>query len=95
MKKPLIQLSVLGLAVFIISCTIFSKGSASLSDDERLFRSKCAACHRLPEPAKYAYQHWEKILQQHRTRIEISENEMSLILGLLKKQTDAAADHTQ
>lgn len=73
------------LLVLFIYCDCASSTKKEMTENEHLFRAKCASCHSLPNPKKYQYEEWMKIIESHKDRISLSEKEKSLIVNYIFK----------
>jgi hypothetical protein len=56
-----------------------------MSDGERTYRAKCAACHRLHEPGERTVEQWESAVakMQRLKKVHLSQADEDLILGYL------------
>ncbi len=54
--------------------------SKPISEGERLFRNRCANCHRLPDKNR---DDWPKILQKHVKRANLNEAQIKMLLDFL------------
>ncbi|NOX88577.1 MAG: hypothetical protein GXO77_06095 [Calditrichaeota bacterium] len=70
-------------ALFLIACTT-QINSRPLSEGEKLFRSKCASCHRLPDPVSRDAKQWEDVLAKHEKRARLTPEAKRLILTHLQ-----------
>lgn len=63
-----------------------------MSDGERTYRAKCAACHRLHEPGERTPEQWESAVakMQRLKKVRLSPAEEDLILGYLGGPRPAA-----
>ena len=74
MRRLIIVLS----SAFAIAC-----GGTPMSPEERTTRSKCGACHKRPEAGSLDLDSWEVLLEDHRKRFNISEEEAQRISAYL------------
>lgn len=80
----IILLSAIGLG----ACTKLPKPR---SEAEALFQSRCANCHRLPDPTDYSSAKWPRMLDKMRNNAGLSEHEYSVILDWLR--ANSASGH--
>ncbi len=70
------------LFVFMISILFTGFGcgpqgpSKPISEGERLFRNRCANCHRLPNKKR---KNWPQILQKHAKRANLNEVQIKML----------------
>ncbi len=55
----------------------------SMSEGERLFRSKCRSCHVLPDRDKFSHEEWMDIFSDHRNRMNLESEEYDILLEFL------------
>jgi hypothetical protein len=69
------------IIVFVIACCAGRNVSDKpISESERLFRSKCSACHRLPDKDKFGTKKWKQVLSQHNERLKLDQRQIEAIL---------------
>lgn len=84
--KYLFVLTAFGLLALACAGT---GGRIGFSEGEKLFRSKCAACHRLPDPNRYAAEKWPAIIRSHSDRLKLNDEQITLLLSHLQKGREA------
>jgi hypothetical protein len=72
------------VSVYLVSCSASTKLNPEISDNERMFRSKCISCHSLPDVKSRTDEQWIKLIEEHKSRVKISQNTISLILNFLQ-----------
>jgi cytochrome c5 len=65
--------------------------SGAPGEGERLWRSKCGACHVPVAPATRERAQLETALGRHRTRVRMSEPEWRAVIDFLARPTGSAA----
>ena len=80
------------IIVFIMlgaSLTLANIGEAKKkwSPEERLTRKKCTSCHVLPKQGKHTEAQLTPILQNHKNRIQLTEEERLKIIKFLKQSS--------
>lgn len=78
----------LALAIALVvagtACATFGSGTgAGASRGERLYRAKCAACHRLRQPDEHTMEGWERGLAKHGPQAHLTDEEREAIRGFL------------
>ncbi|MEJ2545403.1 MAG: cytochrome c [Calditrichaceae bacterium] len=71
------------LIITMIGCAGRQSYDASLSDHERLFRSTCRSCHRLPGPNRFDAGKWRDVLLRHQKRTNLSIQQLQEIYRYL------------
>jgi hypothetical protein len=79
------------LLVLAFACGVAANGCESgrprapISDGERTYRAKCAACHRLYEPGERTPEQWESVVakMQRLRKVHLGQADEDLILGYL------------
>lgn len=74
------------LMTFVIVSSALAAEKRPLTEGERLYRSKCASCHRLLPPKKYSDEKWEEYVIKYGKKIK--EEERQKILEYLKGSND-------
>ena len=59
---------------------------------ERLYLSKCGACHQRPEPGGFDRSGWKEILEGHRKRFPLGDDEVRALSEFLSGGLDHLAD---
>ena len=75
------------ILLILIRCGSMLKKGTPLSEKDRLFRSKCSVCHRLPDPKSRNSDQWLQILDRHKNRIRLNEAELGIIRNYLTGKT--------
>lgn len=57
---------------------------------ERIYRSHCAACHRLRDPDEQTAERWAWAVERYGPRAHLSEEERGLVLGWLQARAKDA-----
>lgn len=57
-----------------------------MSSDERVYRAKCRACHRLRDPASQTAKEWVNVLNEHVDKIDLTPEQRAAILRHLQQQ---------
>jgi cytochrome c5 len=73
------------------ACAVATQGCGGgrprgpMSDGERTYRAKCAACHRLHEPGERTKEQWESAIakMQRLKKVHLSQADEDLILSYL------------
>jgi mono/diheme cytochrome c family protein len=78
--RPLVAATLL-----LAACASAPRGAPSDPDaaGERLYRSHCAACHRLRDPSEETRERWAWAVNRFGPRAHLSEEERQLVLGYL------------
>lgn len=66
------------LIVILIGC--HAKSWQSMTPDEKLYRSKCSACHALPDPGAKTDAQWGPFIEEHGGRLKLSAGETEQII---------------
>lgn len=82
MRAPL--LAALSAALCALACAGAPATQAGPPGGDRLYRSKCAACHRAYPPASLTGGRWEDVLSRMAPRARLTGAERELLLGYLK-----------
>ncbi|GAC1547054.1 MAG: hypothetical protein NVS2B9_14110 [Myxococcales bacterium] len=92
MKRTLAALAVFGPVAFL-GCG-GGRPRGPVSDGERVYRSKCAACHRLYEPGERTRDQWESALakMERLKKVRLTPEEEDLILGYLAGRPETPVD---
>jgi len=71
-------------ALFLLAVACGSAPSRPITEGERLYRAKCASCHRLYEPAQR--KDWPKVVDKMEAekKIHLSPEERAEIVGFLQ-----------
>lgn len=70
-------------AVSLVLACSGARFSKEMSRGERLFRSNCASCHTLPNPAKYTDIEWPALVNRYAERTTLNESEREKIIEYL------------
>jgi mono/diheme cytochrome c family protein len=80
--RPLVLLAACAsAAVLVLACSHAPAGGAS--DGERLYRSKCAGCHRAYPPDRLTAQGWAEVLDRMAPRARLTAAERDAVQGWL------------
>lgn len=77
------DVSLICLLILVIPSVGLAAKKKPLSESERLYRSKCASCHRLLPPKKYSDEKWEEYVIKYGKKLK--EEEKQRILEYLKE----------
>ena len=81
-KKIVLFILLVSVAVYMLRCG--PRKSQLMSEGERLYRSKCRACHHIVEPTRYNDKEWVMQLEWMGPRTGLDENQARLILEYLQ-----------
>lgn len=76
----------LSLIILANSSVVIAVEKSPLKESERLYRSKCASCHRLLPPKKYSDEKWEEYVIKYGKKLK--EEEREKILEYLKANNE-------
>lgn len=76
------------LTILAFSSVAFAAKKSPMTEGERLYRRKCASCHRLLPPKKYSDEKWEEYVIKYGKKIK--EQDKQKILEYLKENNDGA-----
>lgn len=71
--------------LLLIGCSssrLMVKNSETL-EGEKLYKIKCASCHRLLPPEKYTKEQWKEYVEKYGQRIHLEQEEINKILEYL------------
>ncbi len=89
MRTLLVGVAVLGLsALACAGAPSAESGPAAAAD--RLYRSRCSACHRAYPPSSRSAAAWAEILPKMAARAKLSEGERARILAYLQSNASDA-----
>ena len=92
MRTPLLAAPLAAIALACAGSPPAPTSEAGPAGGERLYRSKCAACHRAYPPSSRDRATWAQVLSKMAPRAKLSEPERDQILGFLQANAkDAAA----
>ncbi|APF18026.1 hypothetical protein [Caldithrix abyssi] len=77
MKLRLLWGISVALGLIWIGCTPKTP-SRPISEEERLFRSKCVSCHSLPDVQQK--RDWEALLQNHEKKLKLNQQQREMLL---------------
>ena len=90
MRKLVLAATVLGLSA--LACAGAPAAEAGPAQAERLYRSKCSACHRAYAPSSRDAAVWAEVLSRMAPRAKLSGAERARILAYLQENArDASA----
>ena len=67
----------------LVSCA--ASRPADMDPGEKLFKSKCGACHIRPKPGRFTRSGWEKLLDEHKKRVPLEPDERQRLLDYLAR----------
>jgi len=70
--------------LLILGCLGRQAGKAAMTEEERLFRANCRACHVLPEPSELGDEQWLEFLSSHPDRVDLPDEDRAAILKHLQ-----------
>jgi mono/diheme cytochrome c family protein len=77
--RPALFIAMLATA----ACAGVGRGGTGSSQGERLYRAKCASCHRLRQPDEHTIEGWERGLAKHGPQAHLTDDEREAIRGFL------------
>ena len=79
-------------ALLLAACASSPRGAPTDPDaaGERLYRSHCAACHRLRDPAEQTRERWAWAVDRYGPRAHLTEEERRLVLAYLSARAKDA-----
>lgn len=90
MRKLALAATALGL--FALACARAPAAEAGPAQAERLYRSKCSACHRAYPPASRDRAAWAEVLSKMAPRAKLTDAERATVLEYLRSNArDATA----
>ncbi len=86
---------VLSLLLLLGACSTTSGASAEEEGGkawagERLYRKRCASCHRLRDPSEQTGEGWVEVMRRMAPRAHLSGDEAEVVLGWLRSQARGA-----
>ena len=63
----------IGTALVLLLIGCHQGGRTQMSEGDRLYRAKCASCHRLVDPDEYENEQWHAFLADHGPRMTQAE----------------------
>ncbi len=83
----------LGVIAFLAlaACAGSPQARGRPSDPERLYRGKCAACHRPYPPESRTRAQWEGAMSRMAARAHLRDEERALLLGWLREHAKDSA----
>lgn len=85
------------LALLLLTAGCASSGGAaapraegSAADGERLYRKRCASCHRLREPSEQTSRGWSEVMLRMASRAHLSDDEREAVLAYLRSRASDA-----
>jgi hypothetical protein len=78
------------LLALLASCAGAPAAPQGAADPERLYRTKCAACHRPYEPASRTRAEWSAVLGRMSKKAHLSSSETDTIGGFLASHASDA-----
>lgn len=72
------------LVAAVAACAGTPAPQAGSARGERLYRSKCAACHRAYPPASRGRAEWAAVLEKMAPRSKLTPEEREIVLGYLQ-----------
>ncbi len=79
------------LAASALACAVAPAAEAGPAGGERLYRSKCSACHRAYPPSSRDRERWAAMLSRMAPRAKLSEQERALVLEYLQSNARDAS----
>jgi cytochrome c5 len=79
------------LVLALASCAAPPRGPAAPPDAAALYRSKCAACHRLRDPGERDAEAWARAIERYGPRAHLAPEERLAILGFLQANAKGAS----
>ena len=74
------------LCLFLLIGCASSKNllkNSETQEGERLYKIKCASCHRLFPPAKHTKEQWKEYVEKYGSKIHLTQDEKNKILEYL------------
>jgi hypothetical protein len=90
-RRPKLAVMILLLLAACAGAPHAGAGDESEAAGERLYRSHCAACHRLRSPSEQTREGWARAVERFGPRAHLSEPERQLVLKYLKAHAADAA----
>lgn len=78
------------LLLLLAACAASPRGPAAPPDPAALYRSKCAACHRLRDPGERDAEAWARAIERFGPRAHLAPEERQAILGFLQAHAKGA-----
>ncbi len=88
MRAPLVPAV---LAALALACAGAPAAEAGPAGAERLYRSKCSACHRAYAPSSRDAAAWAAVLEKMAPRARLSADDRARVLGSLQANAKDAA----
>jgi mono/diheme cytochrome c family protein len=91
--RALLVLASLVFASFVstLGCAGAPPQQAGADGGERLYRSKCAGCHRAYPPASRGADAWSEVLSRMAPKAKLSDEERARVLEYLRSNAKDAA----
>ncbi len=86
MRRPIVT----ALAAAALACAAAPAQHGEASAAERLYRSKCSACHRAYPPGSRDAASWAEVLGKMAPRAKLSEEERAQLLEYLQANAKGA-----
>jgi mono/diheme cytochrome c family protein len=92
-SRPLLAAGLAGALSLLAACaTAGGAGGADAPPGERLYRSHCASCHRLRDPAEHTRARWAWAVNEFGKRAHLAPAERPVLLEWLQaRASDAPA----
>jgi hypothetical protein len=74
----------LSFSVLIYSKSHKMKKSKTKIDTQKILTTKCAKCHKAPDPEKYDKMKWKKMVKAMSARAKLTKREKAALLGIKK-----------
>ena len=87
MRTPLLAAALIALA---LACVRAPTAEAGPAGAERLYRSKCSACHRAYPPASRDREQWAQVLSRMAPKAKLSGEERARVLEYLESNAKDA-----
>ena len=87
MRTPLLAAPLIALA---LACARAPTAEAGPAGAERLYRSKCSACHRAYPPASRDRAAWAEVLSKMAPRAKLTDAERATVLEYLRSNARGA-----
>lgn len=82
--RPLVLLAAsASAAVLVVACAHAPASAGGAPDAERLYRSRCAGCHRAYPPERLTAGGWAEVLDRMAPRAHLTGAEREALLGYL------------
>jgi len=78
-------LAFFGLFLLYAGCSALKVSTREMTPGEKLFRANCRACHTLPRAGSRSRAEWQTLLDKHKERMQLQEEQATAIIDYLQK----------